>query len=394
MALIRPIPSDGFSVVVLGSIWPIAQARLLGISATLLLCLAFIGFLTFVVVIREKEGGFRQLFENAADIFILHDKGKIIRVNQQACHCLGYTVKELLGLSVFDIEVEYSQEFLTELWRRGGDVVTLSGIYRRKDGSTFPTEIRVGEITYHGQPLRLVAARDVTARQQAEEALSATQEDYRNLASQLLTAQETERRLIARELHDDLSQRLVGLAMDAEELENQMSSLGGDSFARLKDMQEKIKKLSIDTHALSRQLHPSILDDLGLADAVESELSAFRQREGIMVTYQSADLPAGISQDVAICIYRILQESLRNIAKHSGAAEVNISLLGKNNTIHLSIKDNGRGFDPAEAKGEVGLGLASMKERAYLVGGIFSIQSRPGKGTVIDVLSASNGNKL
>ena len=192
MALIQPIPCEGCSVcancsvAIFGSIGPIAQARLLGISATLLCCLLLIGFLAIVVIMRESEEGFRQLFDNAADSLILHDRGTVIEVNQQACRSLGYTREDLLRMSLFDIEVGYGKEFLIDLWEKGGDVVTLSGIYRRKDGLTFPTEIRAGEITYRGQTLRLAAARDVSARKQAEEALQESEEYYRSLFNNML----------------------------------------------------------------------------------------------------------------------------------------------------------------------------------------------------------------
>ena len=126
------------------------------------------------------------MFEHAADSLILHDRGRIIEVNQQACRSLGYTREELLRMSLFDIEVGYSKEFLIDLWEKGEDVVTLSGIYRRKDGLTFPTEIRAGEITYRGQTLRLATARDVSARKQAEEALQESEQYYRSLFNNML----------------------------------------------------------------------------------------------------------------------------------------------------------------------------------------------------------------
>ena len=233
---------------------------------------------------------------------------------------------------------------------------------------------------------------DITQRRRVKEALRASEEalrkskeSYRSLAGQLLTAQETERRRLARELHDDLTQRLAALAIEATRLEHQLQPSQGAISGRLKEMRDKIEELSKDTHSISRRLHPSVLDDLGLADAVNSECASFAQREGIMVNYKPENIPQGVPPDIALCIYRIIQESLRNIARHARATEVDISLVGKNDAIHLSLKDNGIGFNPLKVK-KGGLGLASMKERVYLVHGDFSIQSRPGQGTVIEVL--------
>jgi signal transduction histidine kinase len=233
----------------------------------------------------------------------------------------------------------------------------------------------------------------ITERKRAEEALRASeaalrqsQEKYRMLAGQLLTAQEAERKRLARELHDDFSQRLAALAMEAETLDHPKSLKTGPDRVRLKEMKEKLVELSIDVHAMSRQLHPSILDDLGLADAIESECAIWSKREGIGVNYQAESIPPELPQDVALYAYRIVQEGLRNISRHARATAVDISLVGKDGAIHLAIKDNGVGFDPDQGKKKGGLGLASMKERAYLVHGNFSINSQPGQGTVIEVM--------
>ncbi len=181
MALRRPAPWEDWSIVIFDSVWPISQARLLGISITLFLNLALIAFFAVIVIMREGEERFRQLFENAADNLILHDRGRVIEVNQQTCRSLGYTREELLRMSLFDIEVGYSKEFLMDRWEKGGDLITFPGLHRRKDGSTFPAEVRVGEVTLRGQKLRLAAIRDITERKQAEEALQAERQRLYNL---------------------------------------------------------------------------------------------------------------------------------------------------------------------------------------------------------------------
>lgn len=386
---LRVLRQPGFwqdwSIVSLEPMTPIIQGRLLGISATVVLNLVLLGFLTIATIMRDSEEGFRQLFENAVDILILHDKGRIAAVNQQACRHLGYTREELLGMSLFDVEVGINKEDLITLWEQGGELTTLAGVYRRRDGSTFPAEIRAGEISYRGQNLRLVAVRDVTERKRAEEALRQSQAGYRHLASQLMTVQEAERQRLARELHDDLTQRLAVLAMETQGLELQMAIIPpAAGAAKLKEIRENLVKLSMDIHAISRQLHPSILDDLGLADAIASECASFRQHYGIMVNYQSTDLPCAVPKEIAINVYRIAQEALRNVSRHARANSVDIALLGREDALHLTIKDNGQGFD-TQGKKLAGLGLASMKERASLIGGDFSVQSWPGHGTVIQV---------
>jgi PAS domain S-box-containing protein len=349
----------------------------------------------------ESEERFRQLFENVADILILHDKGSIIDVNQQACLSLGYTREELLEMTIFDIEVGFSKKYLLERWekeRNTSGVIEVNGIYRRQDGSNFPAETRVSQFPYRGKNLRLVAGRDISVRKQAEEelrvsedALRRSRESYRNLAGYLLTAHEAERKRLGRELHDDLTQRLAALAIEAERLEQQGKTQPAAISPNLRAIREKLAELSMDTHALSRRLHPSVLEDLGLADAIASECRAFVQREGIKVSTRTEGLSEIISPDVGLCIYRIVQEGLRNITKHARASEVFISITGQDGNLHLSIQDNGIGFDLSQVKKKGGLGLASMQERAYIIGGNFSVKSQPGQGTVIEVQAPLSG---
>lgn len=221
-------------------------------------------------------------------------------------------------------------------------------------------------------------------RKETEDTLRRAHAENRALSGKLLTAQEEERRRLAREMHDDLTQRLAVLAIEAGKLEKELGGAGAVP-QRLREMTAQLIDLSRDMHGLSRQLHPSILDDLGLADALRSECARFSQREKIAVRCEFEQAPHAIPKDVALGLYRIAQEALRNVAKHARAAEASVSLATTPSGVMLSVEDAGSGFDRARTRGKLGLGLASMEERARLIGGELSIASEPGKGTLIEV---------
>jgi signal transduction histidine kinase len=150
-------------------------------------------------------------------------------------------------------------------------------------------------------------------------------------------------------------------------------------------MQGQLVALSEDVHALSRQLHPSILDDLGLAEALRSECAAFSRREGVTIAYHAEGVPQAVPRDVALCVYRVAQEALRNLAKHAAVGEGWVTLAATGQELVLRVRDEGVGFDPVEARPEPGLGLASMQERVRLVRDSLSLTSAPGRGTTVEV---------
>jgi PAS domain S-box-containing protein len=230
------------------------------------------------------------------------------------------------------------------------------------------------------------------ALRKSKSALLKSQDNLRFLAGRLLSVQEEERRRLARDMHDDLTQRLALLAIEAGKLEQQLKSSPEPLRDKLKQMKEQIVNLSVNVHDISRQLHPAILDDLGLIDAIKSECSSFSKREGISVRYEPINIPESIPRDVALCIYRVMQESLRNIAKHANVKEAEVLLAGTEEGIRLYVKDNGVGFDPVNVHGKCGLGLASMEERARLIHGEFSIQSQSGQGTTIELWIPLSGS--
>jgi PAS domain S-box-containing protein len=221
--------------------------------------------------------------------------------------------------------------------------------------------------------------------------LTRSREAMRKLAGKLLSVQEEERRRLARELHDDLTQRLAVLAIDIGKLERKLDSSPELLASMIKKIRERTVELSTDIHDISRQLHPAILDDLGLRQAIQSECTSFTKREGIAIRYESKDIPPMIPRDLSVCFFRIVQEALRNIAKYAKVKEASVSLVGGNENITLVIRDSGAGFDMARSASERGVGLASMQERVRSVKGDFSIESEPGQGTVIRAVAPLQG---
>ncbi len=229
--------------------------------------------------------------------------------------------------------------------------------------------------------------------QEKERVLLQSQNELRELTGRLISAQEEERSRLARELHDDMAQRLAVLSIETGKLEQQLMNSPGPIKEKLNEMKNQVVKISRDVHNLARQLHPSILDDLGLVRAIESECTAFSRREGTNIIFSHDNISNIAGKDVSLTLYRIVQEGLRNISKHACANHISVSLKGFDQGILLSIRDDGIGFDLAEARVLPGLGLSSLRERVRLVDGELSIQSQPGEGTVITVRAPLNSKR-
>jgi PAS domain S-box-containing protein len=203
------------------------------------------------------------------------------------------------------------------------------------------------------------------------------------LSARLATAQEEERWRISRELHDDLTQRLAGLAMDLGSLVADRPASATLLKKGLRELQGRVVQAAEVARHIAHRLHPSELDDLGLVAALRSYCEDFAMREGIAVEFVSRDVPKELKREIASCLYKVTQESLSNISKHAGAKSVFVTLAGTASRISLSVKDAGIGFTTQSPGTDVGFGILSMKERVGLLHGTFGISSDPGQGTEV-----------
>jgi two-component system, chemotaxis family, CheB/CheR fusion protein len=219
--------------------------------------------------------------------------------------------------------------------------------------------------------------------QYAARELGNTKGELQALAARLFTSQEEERRYVARELHDDITQKLAILEMNLERIQQNPPKVLDDLTVQLEPLREKTEELSEDVRRLSHRLHPAILDDLGLEYALKSLVEEFENREGMPATFTRRNMPESVPRDVAAALYRIAQEAIRNVAKHAGKTHVKVLLEGAEQGLRMEVKDSGQGFDPKSVHD--GLGLISMIERARLVRGVVSIQSAVEKGTCVAV---------
>lgn len=224
---------------------------------------------------------------------------------------------------------------------------------------------------------------DISERKKAEErirqseaVLEASHREIQHLAGRLLTAHEDERRRLARELHDDLTQRLASLAVQAGNLER---SAGAAAAA----MRVSLARLSEDVHAMSYRLHPSVLDDLGLVEALRAECDRVAHGGHVRVEVQAHDVPRRVSSETSLCLFRVAQEAINNATRHGRASSVTVQLTPHERGLQLAVADNGSGFDPDRPRESASLGLASMRERVRLLRGVLDIESTPGHGTKV-----------
>jgi len=225
--------------------------------------------------------------------------------------------------------------------------------------------------------LRMLGASvDITERKRMEHAA-------RELSGRLISAQEEERARLAKELHDGLNQSLALMSVDMDMLGQRLPAEPGLINARLKEFSENARGLSAEVHRISHGLHPAKLEQLGLVVALRSICAEVEGVHGVTVSFENRDIPRVLPDDVALCLYRVAQEAIQNVVKHSGAKKASVELVLVGHTIHLKVRDDGLGFEVEAEHVASSLGLVSMRERVRLVHGGISVDSEPCKGTCI-----------
>jgi PAS domain S-box-containing protein len=330
--------------------------------------------------LHESEEQFRTLAEAIPQLcWMAHGDGHIFWYNQRWYTYTGTTPEQMEGWGWQSVHDPQALPLVLERWKTSiatGEPFDMVFPLRAADGVFHPFLTRITPVQdSKGSVVRWFGTNtDVTELRNAQEALS-------EMSRKLLQAQEQERARIARELHDDINQRLAMLGIELERLQDNPSEVR----SRVQELRKQTTELSNDVQALSHDLHSSQLEYLGAVRGMKSWCKEFGERQGLQIEFKSPDAQISLPKEIGLCLFRVLQEALHNAAKHSGVRRIEVRLREDSGEIHLVVSDVGRGFDWETAMQGRGLGLTSMRERVRLVSGIVEIQSKPMCGTTVHV---------
>jgi PAS domain S-box-containing protein len=330
--------------------------------------------------LRQSEQKFSKSFRHsplAVTITTMTD-ARYVEVNETFEEQTGWQRQEVIGRTPFDLHLWENPDqrvSMVEQLRTTGHVRDLEFRVRRKDGERITVLGSAEVIDVDGEPCALSVAADITERKLAEEALA-------GVGRKLIEAQEAERTHIARELHDDINQRIALLALNLHMLRKALPPSEITTSKGIDDAYKEVASLGADIQALFHRLHSSGLEYLGLEAAVTGFCREISERRNLKIRLRVENLPDTLPYDISLCLFRVLQEAVHNALKYSGAGECDVSLTGTSTELQLIVRDSGAGFDPAKVNGH-GLGLTSMRERLRLVKGQLSIEARPQHGTTI-----------
>ena len=347
--------------------------------------------------LEAARARYENLYQDAPDMFasVTVDTERVVQCNATLLRATGFRRHEVIGRPLQDLHDAGCAADLAQALdkvRVDGRARDVELRLRRHDGNLLDVSLSMALVrdeqkNYYYRSIW----RDVTDRKRAEDALrrkqaelERSQAELQALAGRLLTAQDDERRRISRELHDDVNQRLAILTLDVESLQARVPRAPGATAKRLGVIRDRLVELSDDVHGLAYDLHPSVLDHLGLRAALKSYVADLQRHESIRIDLHVGDNLERLPPDVAACLYRVAQAALRNVVKHAQANRVAVELEPVDGGVRLSVSDDGVGF-AVPARSSEGLGIVGMQERVRLVGGRFSLKSQVGEGSRVTV---------
>jgi PAS domain S-box-containing protein len=372
------------------SLWESYQRYIIAVAGVIFALLVLIAGLLWErarkrkaeALLRESEKRFRVMADTTPSLVWMCDpQGKITYLNERRIAFTGRDPNAGFDVlwttyihpddrkNVLDVvshALETHQPFTNEYRLRRSD-----GVYRWMFDVASP---RVsGDRSFAGF---ISSGIDVTDQKLAQQALE-------KVSGQLIEAQENERRRIARDLHDDICQRLALLSMELDQANRSANEPADVAQLRLREIRQHCAEIAGDVQSLSHELHSSRLDYLGIVAAIRGFCHEFSKQHEINIEFADQDVPADLPRDISLCLFRVTQEALHNAVKYSGVSQYTVELTATEEEVQLVVSDTGKGFDTEAAKQNRGLGLVSMQERVHLVHGSLLVESVPGKGTRI-----------
>jgi PAS domain S-box-containing protein len=333
--------------------------------------------------LRRSEEKFSKAFRRSPLAFTLASlfDYRFVEVNDTFEQYTGWRRDEVIGRTPLDLKIwvdtNQRSTFIEQL-RAQCAVRNMEILFRKKDGQVWTGLVSSELVDLNGEPCALSLITDITVRKEAEEALA-------GVSRKLVAVQEEERTRIARDLHDDIQQRLAMLAVEIEQLKDGSPNFPAELSRRLSEVWEGLTEVSASVQSISHELHSPQLEYLGIAAAMKSFCREFAARQSVQVDFRIDNIPQPPSHEVSLCLFRVLQEALHNATKYSQVRHFEVRLTCAGDQLDLTVADQGIGFDPETAMNKGGLGLVSMCERVRLVNGTIAIDSKPMTGTTIHV---------
>jgi two-component system sensor histidine kinase UhpB len=340
--------------------------------------------------LEKSERQFRSLFNNTSDaMFVCYlnygkTLGSFVEANEKACQILGCSISELLQMNPLQVLFENKEdEILKFIDRLNSDnTIIFNAVLTGKTTVRIPVEISSRLFDYNERPAILFISRDIGERRDFEEKLKQRTNQLRNLASKLQSVREEERKMISREIHDELGQMLTVLKIQISLLSNKITD--NDLIkSKFKSVEKLIDNSIESVQKIASKLRPGLLDELGLIPAIEWQTQDFMEKTGIDCECSLPKEEIDLDQEKSTALFRIFQESIFNTARHANASKIIINLQEFNNNLVLDVIDNGKGITQNQLSDPKSLGLLGMKERALIFGGSVEIKSSMNNGTTV-----------